>query len=218
MSKATKSLMTGAAFMAAMAFSPVLAEASVTLNMFFGNLYRADGVTPLPTGSIITLVADAGNDGFGDLTQATSSFGGDSNDVVLATFASNDFGGPGTVFDALQLDQPSLVGRKIQLAWYDTLLTPGTQQGPGHDVDFGTFRTDIPNLDGTNGTWVYPSDGFTISLNFLTATQGGSNPESAGRAQLRTAAGPIIPEPSSALLLAIGGGLLLTGRRNRVNA
>jgi len=202
------------ALMAAIALSPALANASVTLNMANGVFYKADGTTPLPTGSTLVLLADANNNGFGDLTQATTTFKADPGDVVLARFASNDFAaGPGSSFDAIQFDFTGLTaGRAIELVWYDTPFNAGAT-GPGNSVHFGVFRSSSI-LSFSDIGWNVPSDGSAFNLNFLTQSTGGDSPESAGIASFITAAAPV-PEPTSGIVALIGMGLASLFRRNR---
>ncbi len=195
--------------MAALAFSAVLAQASISLNFTEGYLYKHDGSTVLPENSTIVMLLDADNDGsFGDLTQSTTSWTADAGDVVLDRWAFNynyDVG-----FGA---DSPTYtyggditVGKKIMLVWYDKAYSAG-DAGPGEGVYFGTFRTDDIQT-GQNATWIVPSDGFTVNVGFLTANAGGDNAESLGAAQYQT-----VPEPATALLVAIGGGMAYALRR-----
>lgn len=209
------------ALLAIVCLSPVLAHGAVTLNMANGQFYKNDGATPLSDNSTFTIIGDPSGDGFGDLTQAVDSwtFG---DDLLLFRGATNDFlGSPGTSFDAITFGvntgaaSPLLMeaGEKIMIVFYDKAFS-AADTGPGNDVFFGSYRSDSTTdreASFSDITWVVPSDGFTVNLNFLTQSQGGSLAESFGRASLKTIAGqtvpPSVPEPSSGLLVLLASAL-----------
>ena len=177
---------------------------SVSINLFAGNLYKADGTTPLPLNSTVVLLADADGDGFGDLTTANANFTVDAGDVVLDhVLATNDALGDGTGSLLTQVTissvPGSLVGKQMLLVWYDKLFDAAAT-GPGAGVQFRTFRTDAV-IDSSDIAWVFPADGSTVSLNFLTGANGGTNPESAGATTQVTAGGSSNQAP---ILNAIG--------------
>lgn len=197
--------------MAAVAFGATLAQASVSLNMYNGFFYENDGSTPLSLNSTIVLLADANNNGFGDLTQATTSWTADAGDVVLARWNLNENAeGAGTSFDAVIFDYAGLTaGYDMLLVWYDKTYSVG-DVGPGEGVYFGTFRTDDV-ISYSTINWSVPTDGGLYDLNFMTAALAGGTGESlesAGIAQYQT-----IPEPATAVLAVIGGGLAYFVRR-----
>src|SRR4051812_20818216 len=80
---------------AALALTSSLAQANVVLSVLAGQLTKADGITSLPIGSTLALIVDNGNNGFGDLTQATSSFSPGADDLVLGRQATNEDAAPG---------------------------------------------------------------------------------------------------------------------------
>jgi len=195
--------------MAALAFSALLAQASVTLNMAEGILYKHDGSTPLSLDSTMLLLCDADGDGFGGLTNDTS-WTTDSGDVVLARWGFNDYAGPNIGSDAIMFDLASGVGTgdNLMLVWYDKIYN-AADTGAGKGVYFGAFRTDS-TISFSDTGWIVPGDGAGINLNFLTANAGGDSLESAGVASLQT-----IPEPTTAVLALIGGGLAYMVRRKQ---
>lgn len=198
--------------MAALAFSALLAQASITFNFTEGYLYKNDGTTPLPANSTITLLLDANNNGSligSSLTNATTSWTADAGDVVLDRWAFNY-----NLDTGLGSDSPSYTyggsvtaGQKIMLVWYDKAYSAG-DVGPGEGVHFGTFRTDSA-ISGSDSGWVIPADGAAVNVNFLTAAAGGDSLESAGTANFQT-----IPEPASAVLALMGAGVVYVARRN----
>ena len=174
---------------------------SVTLNFTAASFSKADGTTPLPLGSTFALIADRDRDGFGDLTQATTSFLADADDLVMAIGATDDIGGdvPGSIQQAIQLNLAGTLdtGDPLLLVWYDLPFNSSLpSQGPGNGVRFGTYRNAV-EVDGSIA-WVLPSDGATVDLIFLTASNGGSNPDSAGTATFTTGGGAANTAPDLA--------------------
>jgi hypothetical protein len=188
-------------------FSALFAQANVVLNLIEGYLYKNDGSTVLPENSTIALLCDANNDGFGDLTQATTSWAADAGDIVLGRWAFNYNLDAGVGSDSITYDLTGTVGvgDNLMLVWYDKAYSAG-DAGPGEGVHFGTFRTDDV-ISFSDIAWTTPTDG-GWNLNFATANAGGDSLESAGAAQYQT-----IPEPATALLIAIGGGMAYVIRR-----
>ncbi len=184
---------------------------TVTLNIGAGVLYQDDGATPLPADSTLVIIADADEDGFGAFDQP-DAWSDDPGDVVAAHFGLNQAAGAGTAMAGLAgitlATEPDglTTGDPLMLLWYRTPFD-ASDTGAGENVDFGTFRTDDA-IDGSNTGWEVPSGGAAITLNFLTAALGGSNPESAGVADQTT-----VPEPATMLLLALGGGAAIVRRR-----
>ncbi len=196
--------------MAALAFSALLTQASITFNFAEGYLYKHDGSTVLPENSTIVLLLDANNNGsFGDLTQATTSWTADAGDVVLDRWAFNYNYDTGFGSDSPSYTYGGdvIAGKQLKLVWYDKTYSAG-DAGPGEGVDFGMFRTDSA-LTGSDTGWFVPADGNTIALSFLTANAGGDSLESAGTANFQT-----IPEPASAVLALLGAGMVYVVRRN----
>ena len=198
--------------MAAVAASAVFAQANVVLNMGEGYLYKHNGSTILPENSTVVLLCDANGDGSLDnlssLTNATTAWTVDPNDVVLGRWAFNYNLDTGLGSDAITFDYTGAVstGDKMAFVWYDKSYSAG-DAGPGQGIYFGAFST-AGAISGSDLGWSVPSDG-TYTLNFATQNAGGDSLESAGVASLQT-----IPEPASAVLALLGAGLVYVVRRN----
>ncbi len=183
------------------ALGATLAQAGIALNIYQGYLYKNDGSTPLSENSTMMLLCDANNNGsFGDLTQVPSAWTADAGDVVVDRWAFNynadiGFGDKVVTFN---LTGGIDANKKLMLVWYDKEYNPG-DAGPGQGVHFGTFRTDDIQT-GSMTSWIIPADGATVNLSFLTANAGGDNAEALGVAQHQ-----VVPEPATALLVAVGG-------------
>jgi len=202
---------------AAAAFFTVSARAAITINLTAGILYQADGTTPAPDGTLLQLVASTTDSTFTAPTPASFT-GGSSDDVVVASYAlnHNTTGSAGGDFHSLQLTLSGNwnAGDPLLLRWWPTLTTSSST--PGANTTYGQFRTDATENGSTTG-WVTPADGQTVSLNFLDQAAGGTEPNSAGKASLTTAA---VPEPSTYALIVAGGFVCawMGRRRKRVAA
>jgi len=173
---------------------------AILLNMDVGNLYVADTSTAFPSGGLIQLVASTLDNTFS--TPTAGSFTGNSDDVVLMSFAANNILGPGSFEGPITfaLSGNLNTGDLLILRWYPTLTMADAASGPPAGARFGQFRTDIVQ-DFSSIAWVVPNDNFVEALNFLTMAQGGANPESAGVANLFVVA---IPEPATYAFLMVG--------------
>ena len=178
------------------------AYGSVTINLSAGELFQSDGTTPIPTGSLLQLVASTTDNVFTS-PSPTSFTGGSADDQVVATFDSNDFLGPGSTISAISFSLGGNLnaGDELLLRWWPSLTIASST--PGSGTPFGQFRTDAVE-NGSDTGWFVPADGSTIALNFLDTAGGGSEPNSAGTASFTTA----VPEPSTLAVLLIGGILL----------
>lgn len=181
-------------------------------------LYNANGTTPQGEGTLVQLIVSSTDNVF-TLPSSSSYTGNSSDDFILASFIINS--GPGTVAQPLIITYSGNIGAgdQILLRWFPTITGPTppslTQAGaPPAGSAYGQFRTDITE-NFSNATWVLPSDGSTIDLNFLTVSGGGTEPNSAGAANMVVTA---IPEPSTYALLGCGliGALFLNRRNKRV--
>lgn len=176
------------------------AYADISINLLAGEMYTSDGTTPIPQGSLIQLIVST-QDTFFTPPSATSFTGGSSDDIVLASFGSNNFAGAGTgsasATITFSLNAAITTGDPLLLRWYPTLTT--SSSAPGAGTTYGQFRTDAVENNSDIG-WFVPADNGTYQLVFQTQSLGGSEPNTAGRAAFVVA----IPEPSSITLLGLG--------------
>ncbi len=175
-------------------FSSSSVQGAVAVNISAGQLLQADGTTPMQDGRLVQLIATTAAS-FTNPT-ATSFTGGASTDTVVTSFAldSTTAGVAGSFFNS-GIDVTAYIGQKLLLRWYPTLNATSPLLAAG--VGYGEFRTDLLP-DGSTSAWVVPSNG-SKDLNFLTTTVGGSQPNSAGRANSTIP----VPEPSTFALLAL---------------
>jgi hypothetical protein len=148
----------------------ITASASVTINLFAGELFQSDGVTPIPLNSLIQLVASTTDSTF-SLPSTTSFTGGSADDLVIASFGSNNASGSGTVQQPVVYNYSGNfnAGDPLILRWWPSLTTGATSPG---STTFGQFRTDSVE-NSSDIAWFAPADGSTEALNFAdTAVSG----------------------------------------------
>jgi PEP-CTERM motif len=191
--------------------------AAVTLNLFAGQLTLPDGITPLPDGTRVQLLAHT-NSGATDFSPVTPGAFAASNEIVLASFAvdSSIFGIPGSAVKAIELEyladfyRPGFTlaaGAPLLLRWYsDPALTNRTPQSGDR---YGQYRTLNGTIDGSETPWVAPNPG-SYALNFQTVSAGGSVANTAGASTVVVA----VPEPATVSLMVFGT-LAFLSRRKR---
>lgn len=184
------------------------ARSEITINVGGANLYNANGSSLMQPSMLVQLVASTTDSTFTSPT-AGSFTGGSSDDVVLASFNINQ--GAGATNVALILNFANFAnlnaGDPLMLRWFPTITGPdmpssALPSGPAAGSPFGQFRTDLVEAEnGSNFAWIVPSDGFTITLNFLTQSINptSTHPESDGFANMVVA----IPEPSTMVLMGL---------------
>jgi hypothetical protein len=190
------------------------ARASITINLGGDELFQSNGTSPIPLGSLIQLVASTTDNTFSNPT-STDFLGGSSDDVILASFASNNALGNGSFVEPITFNLTGnlTTGDQLLLRWWPSLTTASST--PGSGTSFGQFRTAaVENFSDIN--WTVPADGSTVALNFLDTSSGFATtpePDSAGAASFITTAA--VPEPSTyaSTLLGLGGLGLVTLRR-----
>lgn len=192
----------------------VTTRADVQIQLTAGQLLQNDGTTPMIDGGLLLLVASTTDAVF--TPPSATSFTPGSDDVVVSRFSLNsaNVGVPGDTTNQLQFSYSGSFGQGdlLELFWFPTLTTAAST--PGANTQFGAFRTDtVQTSDGSNIAFVAPADNAVYNLAFLTSSQGGSNPNSAGIASSFTP----VPEPSTYALLGLGAlvGLTLGVRHRR---
>ena len=192
-------------------------NATITINFFAGDLMNKTGA-PVPLGGLLELVADTANNGF---TAPTANAFVSNDYIVVASFSLNGNlnggGNPGQTANVLTFSPTNLsgldAGDPLLFRWFPSLTT--SSSAPGAGTMYGQFRT-VTSQDGSTlpTPWSEPADGQSYTLSFITQSAGGSNPNAVGYAVT-----PIIPEPSTPLML--GGSmsvLLILKRRTRQSA
>lgn len=190
--------------------SASLAKAAVTINFAAGQLLLDDGITAIPDTALIQLVADTQGDGFTAPT-ANSLTGGSSDDLILASFSLSETKvGAGSFSSALitPLSGNLNSGDRLILRWFPTLTASYTSSDTISGYNYGQFRTDTANADGSDSAWIIPGDGLTISLYFLPA----SGINSPGAASYVVTA---VPEPSTYGLVGAGALAAVAAVRRR---
>ncbi|MCF7790208.1 MAG: PEP-CTERM sorting domain-containing protein [Prosthecobacter sp.] len=201
--------------------SPLVSRAAVTFNMAGATLYESDGTTPVPTTGLMLLVADtSGTNGFssvaGGASLSLNSFLNGTDDLILAKWALGASSAtPGFFSDAvsnLTLGANNWdAGDALALLWFPTLTTSsGTAlAGDSYGIYYNS-ATSGASLD-SGDAWITPASG-TKSLNLLTTDYSGSHTSASTTASF-TVSG--VPEPSRALLAALGLGMVSLRRRRR---
>jgi hypothetical protein len=163
------------------------ARADVSLIVSAANL-QDEGGTSAPPYSIALLVVDTRGDGFATLLDPLSplspgsclvSAGGPANDLIIAKWDLSSLNIPGQLLNIATASPGATVasGMPLALYWFPSRTTAATIVGYTH---YGIY-TSAAAIDGSD-PWVFPYDGSLVQLNFYTASRGGSNPDSAGRA------------------------------------
>ena len=191
----------GLATLAGLAFA-IVAPAQVTIAFGAGTLNNSGG-TPLPTGTLVILVADTQNNGFGTLSTGSLTVGSllNGDDQVLFRATINISDPQGSVQDILS--NASFTGNwnagdALALIWLPGLTSASNTFSNGQS--YGLFTTTSP---AAGDPWVTPTSGsLGISLSFATQMGGGTYANSLGNASLTA-----IPEPST--YAAITGAAML---------
>jgi hypothetical protein len=165
-----------------------------TVNIEAANLQ--DGAGSLAsTSSVVVLVANTGTNGFADPQPGFplilgATWGTDNKVVGLwdlrdALSCSGNDGGALCGQTIVAYTNGIAPGQKLQLYWFPSLTLASSALGI---TTYGKYTdTNSPPLDGSDA-WETPASGSEVVLRFYTAYWGGSNPDTAGRATLLTAA------------------------------
>jgi hypothetical protein len=184
-----------AAALGATAQSDAATLDGVVFDTQIGVMKSADGSRTLGDGTF-AFYADQSGDGLSDLTDPTAYDPESADDLFLgAVEIGVFFGEDGFLSGSFQYDVPA--NSTIQGVFYDTQgFDP---DAPGVGVDFGIVPG-VVELGTTGGNFTY---------NFTTTEVFGSNDPST----LFATSGTTIPEPSTAVLAALGGLAIFAGRR-----
>jgi autotransporter-associated beta strand protein len=155
-----------------------------------GNLMSADGVA--------VLVADTGNNGFADpqpdcLLDVGVTWGNDDKVVGLwdlrdSLNCSDHDHGVLCAEMVVSYVGGVAAGQSVQLYWFPSLTLASNTVGV---TDYGKYAdTNSPPLDNSD-SWNLPVPENSVLLRFATQSEGGSNPDAAGRATLSTATLPV---------------------------
>lgn len=205
------------------------AHASVTVEIDAGILRNLTTTSTVPVGGLLMLVASPSGAATNFSAPTSTSFVSGDN-IVVAAFAMNNNGGvtgevdysptfnlgntgtaTSTTFDA---------GDPLLLRWFPTLTyaaySAGTLTAPGLGANYGQGRSAIA-VDG-GSAWVTPANGSSSAVfTFITADDGGSQPNSSGLASNIVVA---VPEPSTyaAVMCGLAGliGVLMRRRAVRI--
>jgi len=220
-----------------LSLSAVSANAAVTLGgAAITNAKLSDGTTNISTGSLVLLIVDTGSNGFFNLGSPTgnTTFSSTSNPSLTSLQANlstgSTFGGEyilnrissgsGSVSSILtNVNISSYLNKQFALVWFEGLTAAGSELTAAAGTKWGISR---------GSDWVFPSaDSGTFTSSSSDA--GGASSfyqvnqltPAANSAAFRSVVGTtgsaaftIVPEPSAALLGAIGALVLLRRRRN----
>jgi len=181
--------------------------AQVTINIGGSQLLQSDGSTPVADGMLVQLLADTTGT-FGAPT-ATSFTGTDPNELVLwsGTISAASVGSAGgfsgqAILTLGGLGAAENTGDYLLLRWFPTLSLSAS--APGAGTTYGQFdNSNSSTADSASGSdipWQIPATAAQpYTLNYLSVSKGGDEPNSAGVANLTVAP---VPEPSSFSMMA----------------
>ena len=228
----------------AMALTTAYASAAISFSTTAAVGLKDNAGTNLVTGDLVLLVVDNGDDGFlnlaatgGAITAGSTSalaFGGVAlantsitareyfgGDLILGAYSVT--GTAGSIAPGFNGTIAGLEGKKFAIVWFEDSAANLTNLAGKY---FGIARGDDWTLPSTDsGAYTFHGTTNTTTAVYwqlssaTTATQLGSNgffsgTGTAGSSAVKSANIPIFPEPSAALLGALGALSLLRRRRN----
>src|SRR5262249_22178904 len=117
--------------------------ATLVIDLFAGQLLKADASTPMPDGGLLQLVTSTTDNTFTAPT-ASSFTGASSDDMVVASYVMdhNSGGGFGDSLQQITLNYSGNFGAGdlLLLRWWPTL--GGSATTPGAGTTYGQFRID----------------------------------------------------------------------------
>jgi PKD repeat protein len=150
----------------------------------FGNL--------MPTNAVAVLVVDTGTNGFVNPQPSFplrlgATWGTENQVIGLWDLRDSylDFGQPGGLYEQTVVAYANGIapGQKLELYWFPSLTIASNTLGVTY---YGKYTdTNSPPLDGS-GVWQTPAAGSSVEVDFVTANETGSNPQTAGQAVLFT--------------------------------
>ena len=202
------------------------AKASVTIAVNADLLQTATAGTAAPTSGLVMLVADtsttSGSFNSSSIQAGTSLAVGANimtNDVILKEWSiGGSSGTAGAFYDTTNALSTSglSTGNPLALLWFPTLTTSSSTATAS--APYGIYTGPGNNGSGdTSAAWSVPAAGSTVTLDMYTANAAfgpynGPLAASAGVASLTVSGAP---EPSRAILAALGMGARLLRRRRR---
>ena len=173
------------------------AYANITFNMWYVDAKDHLGAT-ISDNTIFKIIVDADGDGLDSAISLENAFAA-GDDQVAFTYAF-DSTYPGELYfieDGINIARPSVAtGEKnFYVAWYEGLEDTGAA-APGLGQWVGVYR---------ESNWVFPEDGSTVSF--------GDTAAGTPLNQADVSYYQVVPEPASALLVLLGGGLTYYIRR-----
>jgi MYXO-CTERM domain-containing protein len=200
------------------------AKATVTFNINADLLQTATAGTAAPTSGLVMLVANTSTTGsFGSTSvQAGAPLGVGANimtnDVILKEWSiGGSSGTAGAFYDTTGALSTSLTtGNPLALLWFPTLTTSSSTATAS--APYGIYTGPGNNGTGdTSAAWSVPAAGSTVTLDMYTsnAAFGPYNSPLANSAGVASLTVSGAPEPSRAILAALGMGALLLRRRRR---
>ena len=180
----------------------VQARATTSYSFIAGDLADATG-TLAPQTSIALMVLDTLGNGFTPPTAGSPLLEGASwgDDLIVSLQDLSNAAQDGIWYGAAIISYTGDIsaGDQFRLYWFPTVTLAAATLTGGEQ--FGLYGPDLVGLDGSDSPWVLSGDGGGYyALYFVTQSQGGSNPNTAGWATDAAA----IPEPSTMALAALG--------------
>lgn len=204
----------------AICMSSSLVTAAVTIEIQADAL-RTSGGTAAPLSTLVMLVADTGNNGFGQIlsgqTLSVNSILGGSDDRIVGIFdlSLNEtpgyFGGSIQGMDLSTIDGWS-GGDGLALVWFPTLDMDDLGLATNAGTSYGIFS----GPEASGNPWITPNSD-TLFLEFFNqggVVNPGTLPAAAGNASNTVSA---VPEPSVSVLAMAGAMFAVLGRRRRQN-
>lgn len=173
--------------------------ANITFNLWYKQAKDHLGTT-INDATMFKIIVDADGDGLDAQSSGLNAFASD-DDQVAFTYAF-DPSYPGEIYmveDFTNVQRPAVAtGTKdFYVAWYEG-LTNQSATDPGVGQWYGTYR---------ESDWVFPEDGSTVTFGDM-----GDNGSALNQSDVTYS--QVVPEPASALLVALGGVSVYVLRRH----